>query len=145
MGIMSSVIQQLAQQGKFSHEVTIGDTKFMLGVLSHDETVLADALIDMEELYKDLAGEENDLKYYSSAIDHVRTVTRLSLIIRLVNGIEPILVDAKTEERIKSIKDFRDDLMKLDPSITDRLNIEYNKLVEERQKFFSDSMEHIKK
>lgn len=146
MGIMTDIIKQLAQKGEFSTNVTVGDTTFVLGVLDNEESILADSLIDMDDLHERLAGKKGtELKSYTTTIDSVRTVTRLALIIRSVNGISPVNNEGTLEERITSIKDFRDDLLILDPAITDQLNVKYNELLQKRSDFFSDSTDIAKK
>lgn len=145
MGIMENIIRNLAQKGEFVREVNIEGTVFVLGVLDNDEMLLADGMIDMDELHKEIAGEGNTLNIYSPGIESYRSLTRLAIIIRTVDNIDPLSGANSLEERIEMLKEFRRDLRKLDPTIVKRLNDEYNQLIEDRTKFFEKPVDLAKK
>ena len=145
MGIMENIIRNLAQKGEFARDVDIDGTHFVLGVLDNDEMLLADGMIDMDELHKEIAGDANSLNVYSPGIESYRSLTRLAIIIRKIDNIDPLSGANSLEDRIEMLKEFRRDLRKLDPTIIKRLNDEYNELIEDRAKFFEKPVDTAKK
>ena len=145
MGIMENIIRNLAQKGEFARTVDIDGTVFVLGVLDNDEMLLADGMIDMDELHKEIAGDDNSLNIYSPGIESYRSLTRLAIIVRSIDNVDPLAGADTLKERIEMLKEFRRDLRKLDPTIVKRLNDEYNQLIEDRAKFFEKPVESAKK
>ena len=144
--LISDMISSLATTGTIETTVKVGDVTFELAVLDTSEAILADALVDPEEVHKRLAGKQaENLTVYNYSFETVRTATRMAIFIRAMNGEIPVNTEGTESEYIKSIQDFRYELLKLDGIIIDKINKKYNELVEERTKFFEEPADVLKK
>lgn len=143
---ISNMISSLATTGTFEDTVTVGDVTFEISVLDTNDSILADALSDVEEVHKRLAGEKSDaLNVYNYSFETVRSATRMAIFIRSMNGEVPVKTEGTEAEYIKSIQEFRYELLRLDGVIMDKINQKYNKLLEARSKFFDTPEETLKK
>lgn len=141
MSILNQVIQSLANVGTFEKEVTIGEVTFVIRLLDNEQMMLADSLVDVEGYLKEASGgDREDLRVFNGTVERLRTLTRLAFIIKAVNGVSVVKAGSR-KEQIEEIEDFRNDLLRLDSVVIDRLNDSYNQLLDERRAFFKEPAE----
>lgn len=145
MGIISNLLDTLGKSGTFEREVTVGEVTFTLRVLQPADALLADGITDVDAYIKAHEGEGAALRSYATMVNRLNMVSRLAFIIHAVNGQPVADPEAPRAERLRQLTEFRDDLLKLDVVVQERLNMEYNKLLEARAKFFEAPVENAKK
>lgn len=145
MGMMTQLLDTLGKTGTFEREVKVGEVTFTLRVLQPDDALLADGITDVDAYIKAHEGEGAALRSYATMVNRLNNVSRLAFIVHAVNG-QPVAEPGATRaERLRLVTEFRDDLLKLDVVVVERLNMEYNKLLEARAKFFEAPVENAKK
>ena len=143
MGILSKALETLGKTGTFRRDVHIGESVFTLQVMKPEDSILADALTDMEGYLKEQGLE--GFKSYATMVNRFNMVNRLAFIIYAVDGQPVVQPGVPRNVQMEQVIEFRNDLLKLDTVVQERLNMEYNKLLEERAKFFEAPVENASK
>lgn len=144
MSLVASAIRGLAEKGRLTKESTVKDVKFELEILTTEEQLLADGMVDTDALKKKY-GAGDVYSTYPDTISKMRTLAILTFAIKKVNG-APVVDEEKTiVEQFKQRLEFKDELAELGTVIVDKLYKDYRSLTDQQRELFADIEENVEK
>lgn len=143
MSLVKSAIESLVQKGKITHDFEVQGVSFSMQILSTEEQLIADSMVDPEYLSKKY--KTKNLNTFRDTMDKHRVISQMALAIRNVNGESPIDTSLSLEEQFKQRAEFKEEISNLDVVTLDRLIFEYNQLIAKQREFMNEVKENAKK
>lgn len=143
MSLVKSAIESLVMKGKITHDFELQGIQFSMQILSTEEQLIADSLVDPDYLGKKY--KTKNLNTFRDTMDKHRLISQMALAIRTVNGESPVDASLSLEEQFKQRIEFKEEISGLDVVMLDRLIAEYNELISKQRQFLAKAEENIKK
>lgn len=143
MSLVKDAIQSMIQKGKIQHDFEMNGTKITMEVLTTEEQLLADSLVDPEKI-KDKYGADQ-LNTFRDTIEKYRTIAQIAFSIKKVNGKSPVDTKATLSDQFVQRIEFRDELNELDVVMLDLMIGEYRRLIDKQRSFLEKVEENAKK
>jgi hypothetical protein len=143
MSLVKDAIKSLVEKGKITHDFEIHGMKFSMEVLTSEEQLLADSLVDPDYFNKKFKAD--NVNTFRDTMDKHRLISQMALAIRTVDGKSPVDKDAPLSEQFKQRVEFKDEIIELDVVTLDQLVSEYNTLVLKHREFLRGVNENVKK
>lgn len=141
MSLVAAAIKSLIEKGDVFHETTIHGIKFEMGVLSSEEQILADGLVDMDKIREKYKAETSFVTTFRDTVEKFRTIALVAFAVKKVNGQSPVDAGASLQEQYKQRVEFRDELLGLPTPVQDKLTREYNQLLLKQAEFLDKAGE----
>lgn len=143
MSLIRETILAVAREGEITHKFTLKGMKFVLRSLTTEEQILSDGMVDSQKLKKKYGAE--DLLTLSDTIAKYRTIGKIALSIKTVNGQSPVDTNESLEVQFKQRLELRDELMELGSGAVDEMIREFNKLAIKESEFFENIEDNVEK
>lgn len=141
MSLVKDIVGSLIEKGDIIHETTIHGIKFEMRLLSNEEQILADGLVDMQHIRDKYKAEASFTTTFRDTVEKFRAVALVAFSIKSVNGKSPVDKSLSLEEQYKQRVEFRDELLGLPTPIQDKLASEYNQLLTKQTEFLNKAEE----
>lgn len=143
MSLVKEAIASMIQKGKIQHEFEMSGTRFVMEILTTEEQLLADSLVNPEQI-KEKYGADN-LNTFRDTIDKYRTISQIAFAIKKVNGRSPVDSKLTLVEQFAQRVEFKEELAELDVVMLDQLIIEYRRLIDKQRSFLEKVEDNAKK
>lgn len=141
--ILDSAIDSVVKTGEIEHKFEVKGLTFVLRGLTAEEEILADGMVDTSKI-KEKYGAQNLMTLQDTIHKH-RTLARVALSTRTVNGKPPVDKEANLEDQFKQREEFKSELMGLNSAMLDLIIREFGKLNEKQIKFFENVEKSLEK
>lgn len=143
MSLLKEAIQSLINKGKITHEFTLQGMKFEMRVLTTEELLLSEGMVDPDKLKEKYKAES--VNTFRDTIDKFRVASKLSFAISKIDGKSPVDEKALLPDQFKQRLEFRDEILSMTTSMVDHLTLESNKCADKQREFLSNVEENTGK
>jgi hypothetical protein len=144
MSLLKEAIQSLIKRGKIIHEFSLQGMKFEMRVLTTEELLLSEGMVDPEKLKEKYSATES-VNVFRDTVEKFRVASNLSFAISKIDGKSPVDETALLSEQFKQRIEFRDEILGMTTSMVDHLTLESNKCVDKQRKFLIGLDENLEK
>jgi hypothetical protein len=143
MSLLKEAIQSLIQNGKITHTFPFRGMEFEMRVLTAEEQLLSDGMVDPEKLVEKYKAES--VNTFRDTVEKFRSASRLSFAICKINGKSPVDEKSILPDQFKQRLEFRDELLEMTTSMFDHLMLEFNKCLDKQREFLTGVEENAGK
>jgi hypothetical protein len=144
MSLLKDAIQSLVAKGKIIHEFSLQGMKFEMRVLTAEELLLSEGMVDPDKLKEKYQAAEST-NTFRDTVDKFRLASNLSFAIAKIDGKSPVDEKALLPDQFKQRLEFRDEILSMTTSMVDHLTMESNKCVEKQRAFLINIEENAGK
>lgn len=144
MSLVQAFLKDLTTKGKVSTTFDLAGLKFEITLLTTEQQLLADSLVDIDNIKKKYGATEHTYTF-PDVIDKCRAISKLTFAIKSINGVSPVDLAATPDKQFQQRLELRDEITALNGVVIDELLQHYNVLVEREKDFFERLEENTKK